>query len=72
MSDKSSGIPPWVIRVVILVVVVVWAVNFVAQLVVPSYEPPAGIDAIMLAIIGLIAGAASQLGGRNSKEDKDE
>ncbi|QCW22028.1 hypothetical protein SEA_YAKULT_24 [Gordonia phage Yakult] len=70
MSDKSSGIPPWVTRVVILVVLVVWAVNFVAQLVAPSYEPPAGIDAIMLAIIGLIAGAASQLGKK--KDDDDE
>lgn len=37
---------------VVVVVTVVWAVNFVARLVLPQYEPPVQVDAIFMAIVG--------------------
>ncbi|QOP64394.1 membrane protein [Gordonia phage Hexbug] len=72
MSNKKSGIPPWVIWVVILVVTGIWAANFVAQLTIKDYDVPAGVDTIMLAVVGMIAGAASQINGRKKEEDEDE
>ena len=48
----------------IIVVTAVWAVNFVAGLVVPSYEPDQAINAIFMGIVG----GLFALGARDNKE----
>lgn len=52
---------------IIIVVTAVWAINFVAGLAVPNYEPDQAINAIFMGIVG----GLFALGARG-KDDKDK
>lgn len=53
---KPHGITvrPWVITVLALGVLAVWAVNILAGLVVKAWVPDGGVNAVMAALIGKI------------------
>lgn len=52
-------------NVIISVVTSVWAINFVAGLVVPHYQPDQAINAIFMGIVG----GLFALGARGPKDD---
>lgn len=62
MNRQASGgltIRPWVLSFAAVVVTLVWAINILAGLVIPSWQADAGVNAVMgalLALIGAIGG----------------
>lgn len=54
------------VRGIIIVVVIVWAASFVADVFVQNYDPPNGINEIMMVIVGALV--ASQA---NLEDDRD-
>lgn len=72
--SKQRTPPNWLINVVIVAIVLVWVVNFGFRLFVQSYDPPSGLDALMLAVVGfLFAGkqAANQSSSSNDPPDRN-
>lgn len=73
---RPSTPPPWLINAVIVVVVIAWAANLVARTAVHNYDPPEGLDALMLAVVGFLL--AGRQAGRDlpppdeSDDDEDE
>lgn len=60
--------PTWIINVVIVAIVLVWVVNFAFRLFVQSYNPPSGLDALMLAVVGFLF-AGKQAANQSSSND---
>lgn len=61
--------------IVIGVVTAVWASNFLAGVVVPSYEPSESINGIFMAIVGGLFALGARGGddkGKKEEEDDDE
>lgn len=57
MTSSRPLAPTWIINTVIVAVVLVWIANFIARATVHGYNPPDGVDALMLAVVGfLLAG----------------
>ena len=57
MTSSRPPAPTWIINTVIVAVVLVWVANFIARATVHGYNPPEGIDALMLSVVGfLLAG----------------
>lgn len=57
MTSSKPPAPTWIINTVIVAVVLVWIANFIARATVHEYNPPEGVDALMLAVVGfLLAG----------------
>lgn len=59
--QQASGVTvrPWVLSLLAIVVTLVWAVNILAALFVPTYQADGGVNAVMgalLALIGAIGG----------------
>jgi hypothetical protein len=62
-------IPKPLATVIIVLVTVVWAVNFAAQFIVAEYKPDVAINGIFMAIVG---GALALSRGTKKSEDKIE
>lgn len=62
-------IPKSLATVIIVLVTVVWAVNFAAQFIVDEYKPDVAINGIFMAIVG---GALALSRGPKKSEIKDE
>jgi len=63
-----------VANVVLVVVTIVWALNFVADVLVPSYQPSPEINAPFMAIVGIIfatGGRESGRGGNESSQNRE-
>lgn len=59
-----------VANAIIIVVTVVWAVNFGARFVVAEYEPSESINAIFMAIVGGVFALKGRNGGDKPDDDK--
>jgi len=55
-TRPSVEVAPYIINFIALVVTVVWAASFVADVMMKNYNPPAQIHAVMLAIVGALFG----------------
>jgi hypothetical protein len=66
-------IPRPLATAIIMIVTLVWAVNFGAQFIVDSYEPDVAINGIFMAIVGgaLALSRRDNKGAKNA-EEKDE
>lgn len=53
--------------VVVLIVAIVWAINFMAPLVIKEYKPAPELNLAFMAIIGVL----SAKGSKKNTEDKD-
>jgi protein-S-isoprenylcysteine O-methyltransferase Ste14 len=53
----TGGVPPRVLTFVIIVVTVVWAVNFSVGVFITGWEGATGVNAVMMAAIGLLGAA---------------
>lgn len=63
MSDRfANGI--------IVVVTVVWVVNFFARFIVPGYQPSEAINAIFMAIVGSVFALKGRRRGRGDDDDE--
>jgi UDP-N-acetylglucosamine:LPS N-acetylglucosamine transferase len=62
-------IPKPLATVIIVLVTVVWAVNFAAQFIVAEYKPDVAINGIFMAVVG---GALALSRGSKKSEVKDE
>ncbi|QKY79959.1 membrane protein [Gordonia phage Clawz] len=72
MSNRSAPQHTWLLNSVIVSILVAWVVNFTARLFIPTYEPPQGLDALMLAVVGfLFAGRQSAKGQGDGDGDAD-
>lgn len=56
-KSKSSLLSPVVVNGIAVVVTMVWAVSFVADIVSKDYAPPAGIHLAFMLVLGSIFGA---------------
>lgn len=73
MTSSRPPAPTWVINAVIVAVVLVWIANFITRATVHGYNPPEGIDALMLAVVGfLLAGRQAVSSTPPPKSDDDE
>ena len=52
--ERSVTVRPWVLSLISVTVLVVWAINILAGLFVDQWDGDAGVNAVMLAIITLI------------------
>lgn len=55
-EDHSSDLSPYVINGIAIIVTIVWAGSFVADVSLDHYNPPSQIHMVMLAIVGSIFG----------------
>jgi protein-S-isoprenylcysteine O-methyltransferase Ste14 len=53
----TGGVPPRVLTFVIIVVTIVWAVNFSVGVFIAGWEGATGVNAVMMAAIGLLGAA---------------
>lgn len=61
--------PQWLINSVIVLVVLVWVANFIARASIHNYNPPEGVDALMLAVIGFLMAGRQAASNAESKDD---
>lgn len=66
--SKQTTPPNWLINVVIVAIVAIWIANFVARATIHGYDPPEGVDAIMLAVVGFLF-AGKQAANRDDSGD---
>lgn len=52
--ERSVTVRPWVLYLIAVPVVVVWAINILAGLVVDEWTADGGVNAVMLALLALI------------------
>lgn len=57
--------------VVIAVVVIVWAINFTAGLVVRDYQASESINGIFMAVVGSLFAVGMRSGGGSKKDDEE-
>lgn len=57
MPHRHNGVSPRTLTFVIVVVTLVWAVNFCAGIVIDQWEGATGVNAVMMAAIGLLGAA---------------
>jgi len=62
LPHRRNGITPHVLTFVIVVVTIVWAVNFLAGVIITGWEGATGVNAVMMATIGLLGAARFQQG----------
>ena len=55
---------------VVIIVALVWAVSFTADIWVVGYEPPTGLHQVMMLLIGFIVAGRTQL-GKNDNGEKE-
>lgn len=59
MKDVAArALPSWLLVGLTILVAILWALNFLARLVVAGYEPNASLDAMMTAILAAAFGAS--------------
>ena len=66
--EQVDMLPRPLASAIIVVVTIVWAVNFIAQFIVPEYQPDVAINGIFMAIVG----GALALSRKDKKEDNDK
>ncbi|WNM68773.1 membrane protein [Gordonia phage Soos] len=71
MSNRSSPQKTWLLNAVIVSILLVWVVNFIARLSIPTYEPPQGLDALMLAVVGFLFAGRQSARGQDDEDDGD-
>ena len=61
-------------NIVLVVVTLVWAGSFAADVFVPDYQPPLEIHSVFMAIVGgvFIAGSGGSGGGGNNSSGRNE
>lgn len=70
-DDSDPGIGPTLRRIVIVVVVAVFVINFLAQFIIKDYSPDQTINGIFLAIIGGLFGLEQQAKSKQEKERRE-
>lgn len=55
-SDGRYQPPGWLTAFIIVVITLLWAGTFLAQIFRPEYHPPSGIHAVFLGMLGVIFG----------------
>lgn len=58
----AGGVSPRTLTFVIVVITVVWAVNFLAGVVIDGWQGATGVNAVMMAAIGLLGAARFRQG----------
>lgn len=56
--------------IVVIIVALVWAASFMADIWVVGYEPPTGLHQVMMLLIGFIVAGRTQL-GKNGNGEKE-
>ena len=59
----------WVTNLATVVVLGVWAVSLVVDMLVPEYDPPPGIEPLMMALAGFLFATRTRPG--NDEEDDE-
>ncbi|QGJ92131.1 hypothetical protein PBI_LAUER_22 [Gordonia phage Lauer] len=67
MSKPSMAVPGWVVWVIVVSISLIWVANAAARVFVSGYEPNAGIDTLMLAVVGFLL--ATRKGGDDDEDD---
>ena len=57
MAHRNNGVSPRTLTFVITVVTIVWAINFVAGIFITEWQGATGVNAVMMAAIGLLGAA---------------
>lgn len=65
-DPKKSVLSPLVVNIIAIVVTVIWATSFIADILVESYQPPTSIHVAFMVILGGIFGV--QIAQGRSKE----
>ncbi|QDM56448.1 hypothetical protein SEA_CHERRYONLIM_24 [Gordonia phage CherryonLim] len=60
------AIPGWVVWVIVVSISLIWVANSAARVFVTGYEPNAGIDTLMLAVVGFL------LATRKGDDEEDD
>ena len=71
MTDDGQDRPSISARamdMVVIIVALVWAASFVADIWVVGYEPPTGLHQVMMLLIGFIVAGRSRLGENDNGE----
>jgi hypothetical protein len=63
---SGSDVSTWIPNLIALVVTVVWATSFIADIAIPEYSPPVYIHVAFMAVVGSIFGF--QVVSRRSSE----
>jgi hypothetical protein len=54
---QSGGVSPRTLTFVIVLITIVWAINFTAGIVIQEWQASSGLNAVMMAVIGLLGAA---------------
>lgn len=65
-KNRVISVPNWLVWGIIIAVTVAWVANVGARFFVMGYEPNAGVDTIMLAVVGFL------LATRSHDDDDDD
>lgn len=57
---------------VVMIVTIVWALNFVASLAIPTYKAPPEINSIFMAVMGTALVATPMVGSRRPRNEEEE
>lgn len=57
LPHRNGGVSARTLTFVIVVVTIVWAVNFLAGIVIEQWQGATGVNAVMMAAIGLLGAA---------------
>ena len=71
MTDDGQDRPSISARamdMVVIIVALVWAASFMADIWVAGYEPPTGLHQVMMLLIGFIVAGRSRLGENDNGE----
>lgn len=71
MTDDGQDRPSISARamdMVVIIVALVWAASFMADIWVVGYEPPTGLHQVMMLLIGFIVAGRSRLGENDNGE----
>ncbi len=67
MADNDGPVSQSIVNAIAVVVTMVWALSFGADLFVEEYEPPVAVHAAFMIVLGSIYGL-QQLGGRKNDD----
>lgn len=56
---------------VVMIVTIVWALNFVASLAIPTYQAPPEINSIFMAVMGTALATAPMVGSRRQRDEEE-
>lgn len=60
--------PAWATNLAIVVVLGTWSASLIVDMLVPTYDPPTGIEPLMMALAGFLFAART----KSDKDDEEE